>query len=87
VAPSYVQTLELLRSFFRFACESGWLPDNPTRKLRNPKIVEFPTLPFDREEMVRLLAALNAYGDPKHLNVRGVRVLVLLMQFLRLDFS
>lgn len=84
---SALKKLELLRSFFRFACDSGWLPDNPAKKLRNPKIVERPTLPFEQEEMARILAALNRYGDPKYLNVRRVRALVLLMRFSGLRIS
>lgn len=84
---SALKKLELLRSFFRFACDSAWLPDNPAKKLRNPKIVERPTLPFEPEELVRILAALSKYGDPKHLNVRRVRALVLLMRFSGLRIS
>jgi site-specific recombinase XerD len=84
---SALKRLGLLRSFFRFGCDSGWIPDNPAKKLRNPKIVDRPTMPFDSAEMVRILTALNAYGDAKHLNVRRVRALVLLMRFTGLRIS
>ncbi len=56
---SALKRLGLLRSFFRFGCDSGWIPDNPAKKLRNPKIVDRPTMPFDSEEMVRILTALQ----------------------------
>lgn len=55
---SALKKLECLRAFFRFAYDSGWIPDHPARKIRNPKIEERPTLPFTQEEVRRILLLL-----------------------------
>jgi hypothetical protein len=46
--------LERLRAFFRFAHESDWTEENPAQKIKNPKIHQPPTLPFNREQMVKM---------------------------------
>lgn len=40
--------LERLRTFFRFAQESGWILANPAKKLKSPRIDLPPTLQFTR---------------------------------------
>jgi integrase/recombinase XerD len=64
--------LEYLRAFFRFAQESNWITENPAKKLKPPKVVAPPTMPFSREEMTRILAASSALKT---------RALVLLMRY------
>jgi site-specific recombinase XerD len=54
-----LKKLERLRSFFRFARESGWLSENPATKISNPKVIMRPTLPFSQSEMVQILAAVG----------------------------
>jgi integrase/recombinase XerD len=49
--------LEYLRSFFRFAQESGWIAQNPAKALKPPKITDPPTMPFSRPEIEALLTA------------------------------
>ena len=77
--------LERLRSFFRFAQESAWVEKNPARKLKGPKVPIRPTLPFTREEMVRILAALDPYvaqTAPRGKdNARRLRSLVLVLRY------
>jgi site-specific recombinase XerD len=51
--------LERLRSFFRFCSENGWIGENPAKKLRNPKCEQRQTLPFDDDEMLRILGAAD----------------------------
>ena len=53
--------LERLRAFLNFCLERGWVDQNFARKLKNPKVSQRPTLPFEREEMLRILAALDPY--------------------------
>jgi integrase/recombinase XerD len=53
--------LERLRAFFTFCMERGWVDQNYARKLKAPKVSQRPTLPFEREEMLRILAALDPY--------------------------
>lgn len=55
--------LERLRAFFRFVQDSGWLKDNPTRKLKAPVVREAPTLPYNQDEMIRIIAACRDIGE------------------------
>ena len=55
--------LERLRSFFEFAQKRKWVADNPANELKSPKITLCPTLPFTREEMRRILAAVDTYRE------------------------
>jgi site-specific recombinase XerD len=77
--------LERLRSFFRFAEESDWVDENPARKLKGPKVPLRPTLPFTREEMVKILGALDPYIEqtaPRGRdNARRLRSLVLVLRY------
>jgi integrase/recombinase XerD len=80
-----VKKLEALKTFFRFAHDSSWIDDNPARKLKNPKVEHNPTLPFERDEVVRILAACEGYprecggGDAEY--SRKLRALVLLLRY------
>jgi integrase len=77
--------LERLRSFFHFAQESAWVDKNPARKLKGPKVPIRPTLPFTREEMIRILGALDPYiehtADRGKDNARRLRNLVLVLRY------
>jgi integrase/recombinase XerD len=80
-----VKKLEALKTFFRFAHDSSWIDDNPARKLKNPKVEHGPTLPFERDEVVRILAACEAYpqecGGGNAEYSRKLRALVLLLRY------
>jgi len=77
--------LERLRSFFRFAQESNWIDENPARKLKGPKVSLRPTLPFTREEMIRILGALDPYVEQTAPcgkdNAHRLRSLVLVLRY------
>lgn len=80
-----VKKLEALKTVFRFAHDSSWIDDNPARKLKNPKVEHKPTLPFEQDEVVRILAACEGYprecggGDAEY--SRKLRALVLLLRY------
>ena len=82
---SSAKKLERLRAFFRFAQKRKWVTENPALDLKAPKITLCPTLPFGREEMVRILAAADRYKEemPSHgiENGRRIRGLVLLLRY------
>lgn len=78
---SAVKKLELLRCFLRFCHDAGWIVENHARKLKSPKVTPHPTLPFSREEMVRILAAVDNFGKPGSLNRRRMKALALLMRY------
>jgi site-specific recombinase XerD len=58
--------LEAFRAFFRFVHESGWIPTNPTTPLKPPKITEFPTAPFTKEEVTSIFKACDSYPDKEN---------------------
>jgi len=58
-----LKNMERMKAFFRFAFERRWIPDNPARLLRAPKVRPRPTLPFTQEEMAAILAAVENYPD------------------------
>jgi site-specific recombinase XerD len=82
---SSAKKLERLRAFFRFAQEREWVPKNPASKLKAPKVTLCPTLPYTREEMMRILAALAKYRDEFPArgkeNALRLRALVLLLRY------
>jgi integrase/recombinase XerD len=72
-----VKKLERLRALFNFACACGWMQENPAMKLKAPVVRPKPTLPFSRDEMMRILAACEHYqGD-----WRRMKALVLLLRY------
>ncbi len=77
---SALKKLEFVRCFLRFAHDAGWIPDNPARKLKSPKITASPTMPYTQEEMFRIVAALDSYGLGGSRNRRRMRALVLLLR-------
>lgn len=77
--------LERLRAFFRFAQKRRWIPENPASELKMPKVPASPTLPFTHDEMVKILAATDAYqvsaASNAKLNAIRLRSLILLMRY------
>ena len=80
-----LKTLERLRTFFRFAADAGWIAANPTVGLKNPKVTNSPTLPFNSAEMAEILGACDAYQHqhPKagEANALRLRAFVLLLRY------
>ena len=82
---SSAKKLERLRAFFSFAKKRKWIPENPASELKAPKITLCPTMPYAREEMVRILAAIDNYREEIQergtQNARRLRGLVLLLRY------
>jgi integrase/recombinase XerD len=77
--------LERMRAFFRFAHKRKWVPDNPATDLMAPRVSLCPTMPFTREEMLRILTAIDKYKCefPQRgaENALRIRALVLLLRY------
>ena len=77
--------LEALRTFFRKAQTNGWVTENPTAKLERQTVRRPQVFPFTRDEMIRILAACDSYGDnygrTGQDNARRLRALVLLLRY------
>jgi integrase/recombinase XerD len=82
---SSAKKLERLRAFFRFAQKRKWASENPASELKSPRTSVCPTLPFSREEMVKILAAVDEYAAEMPStgkdNARRIRGLVLLLRY------
>jgi integrase len=66
----------------RFAEKRKWIDDNPAIELKAPKVPNKPTMPFTREEMLRILAALEPYGRSAGIrNAQRLRAFVLLLRY------
>jgi integrase/recombinase XerD len=82
---SALKKLERLRAFLRFAQESGWIKENPAKKLASPKVTSAPTMPFTRQQIIEMLAACEQYPDNYGVggqaNAVRLRCLVLFLRF------
>jgi len=79
---SSLKKLERLRAFLRFTEKRKWIDDNPALELKSPKIQNKPTMPFTREEIVRILTALEPYGKRAGIrNAQRLRAFVLLLRY------
>jgi integrase/recombinase XerD len=82
---SSAKKLERLRAFFRFAQKRDWVTKNPASDLKTPRITLCPTMPYTRDEMMRILAAITRYRDefPNRgkENALRIRALVLLLRY------
>ncbi len=68
---SSLKKLERLRAFLRFTEKRKWIDRNPATELKAPKVPNKPTMPFTREEMIRILTALGPYG--KSVGIRNAQ--------------
>jgi site-specific recombinase XerD len=84
-AISCMKKLERLKSFFRAALIRRWVDENPAGAMRGPKIRPRPTLPFTREEMGKILAAVEHYPDKSgrtgRANALRLRAFVLVLRY------
>jgi hypothetical protein len=56
-------------------CTSQWIGENPASDIKAPKVQLRPTLPFTREEVIKTLAALEAYGKSAGVkNAQRIRI-------------
>jgi integrase/recombinase XerD len=71
--------LEYLRAVLRFCQESGWITENPARKIKPPKVEQTPTLPFTLKHIEQMLAACPDYPDEQ--NRIRLPALILLLRY------
>ena len=79
------EKLERLRAFFRYAHERRWVENNPASLLKASRVSIRPTMPFTRDEMVKILATCDLYVVETRksggLNALRLKALVLLMRY------
>lgn len=62
-AISAVKRLEYLRGFMRFCEESEWIERNPAKAIKPPKVTQSPTLPFEDQEIKRVMEAADKLAE------------------------
>jgi len=83
---SALKKLERLKAFFRFALDCEWILEDPARKIKGPKVRPSPTLPFERAQVIEMLAACDkrytdSYERTGQPNSKKLRALVLLLRY------
>jgi integrase/recombinase XerD len=79
---SSLKKLERLKAFLSFCERRRWINTNPATYLKTPKVPNRPTLPFSREEMFKILAALDEYEKRAGIaSARRLRAFVLLLRY------
>ena len=67
--------LKLLRAFFTYAVDAGWVRASPVVKLKAPRTRDRPKMPLTKEEVVSLVITAEDSGKPKE------KALILLMRY------
>lgn len=83
-AISAYKKLERLRAFFRFCVDSKWMDDNPAKAVKPPKVTTPPTLPYNEDEIRRMLEACDRYPRRNSLgqdNCARIKAFVLLLRY------
>jgi len=79
---SSLKKLERLRAFSGFALRRKWVGENPASDIEAPRVPLRPTLPFTREEVIKTLAGLAAYGKSAGVkNAQRLRAFVLVLRY------
>jgi len=79
---SRLKKLERLRAWLNFCVDRKWTEENHARRLKVPKVADRPTLPFSREEMLKILAGFDAYGKSAGIaNAQRLKAFVLLLRY------
>ena len=56
--------IERLKRFFSWCVENGWLKESPAKPLKSPKVGDTDVVPFNEEEIDKILKACDSYGGP-----------------------
>jgi len=84
---SWTKDVELLRQFFEFCRDRGWISTNPARALKIPKMQEAnDVVPYSHDEIVKIIAACDEIGRSSY-ERRRARAMVLLMRYAGLRIS
>ncbi len=77
-----LKKLERLRAWLKFCVERKWAEENFARKLHVPKVPDRPTLPFSREEMLKIFGAFDKYAKSAGIaNAQRLKAFVLLLRY------
>lgn len=76
-----LKNLERLRSFFGFCHDRGWVSENFAKRLKNPRVVASPTLPYSQDEILKTMKAADvAVAEARpHAKPNAIRLRALLL--------
>jgi integrase/recombinase XerD len=81
----------LLGGFFRFCQLAGWISTNPVSAVKLPQAKHTPTLPFEEDEIDRMLRAADTFTTKGifggGLNRKRVKAMILLLRYSGLRIS
>jgi len=84
---SWIKDVELLRQFFEFCRDRGWIFTNPAKALKIPRMQEAnDVVPYTHNEIVRIIAACDEIGRSSY-ERRRARAMTLLMRYAGLRIS
>jgi integrase/recombinase XerD len=82
---SMVKKMERLNAFFRWCQSRKMIAENPATALVKPEVDSSPTLPFNEDQMGKILNSCDAFlgsdRKPGGQNAKRLKVLVLLMRY------
>jgi len=55
--------MEMVRKFFKFCVDSGWMEKNPAKGVETPTVIHDPTLPFTDLEMEKIIWAAESIRE------------------------
>ena len=83
--------LERMRAFFGFCVDSEWIQKNPAKLVRRSIETQPPTMPFTKEELVKIMRALDEHRHGKtgerRENAERLRALVLTIRHTAMRIS
>ena len=85
-ALTWTKELSILRNFFSFCVSRNWMPFNPAKEIRPPKLKPKPKEPYTEEEVIQILLACDQLGRGPYERDRA-RAMVLLLRFTGLRIS
>ena len=83
----WIKEIELLRQFFEFCRDRGWISTNPAKNLKRPIIQEAnEVVPYTPKEIIQMISACDQIGRSSY-ERRRARATVLLMRYAGLRIS
>lgn len=84
---SWQKELQFLRTFFEFCMDREWIERNPAKKMKMPPDPKpKPREPYTREEIIKIIAACDAFGKRPYERLRA-KAMILLMRYYGLRVS
>lgn len=70
--------IQILKTFFGFCEDQGFITVNPARKLKMPRLRQAEKTPYTQEEIIRILAAADKVSDSTYARLRAKAALLLM---------